>query len=77
MIENTKFDIFLAIAPGLEELLRQEAMEKGFKKPVADQGGVSIKGTWPDVWRANLVLRGASKILVRIATFQIQERYSS
>lgn len=71
MKEKTVLEIFLVTAPGLEDLLRKEAIEKGFKKPVADKGGVSIKGDWSDVWRANLVIRGASKILVRIATFRV------
>ncbi len=71
MKSEPKLEIFLVTAPGLEDLLCKEAMEKGFKKPVPDKGGVSIKGDWPEVWRANLVIRGASKILVRITTFRV------
>lgn len=71
MNTNTDLEIFLVTSPGLEELLRQEAVEKGFKKPKADKGGVTIKGSWAEVWRANLVIRGASKVLVRIDAFRI------
>ncbi|MBV1885866.1 MAG: class I SAM-dependent RNA methyltransferase [Parvibaculaceae bacterium] len=68
---NTDLEIFLVTSPGLEELLCLEAIEKGFKKPKVDKGGVTVKGSWQEVWRANLVIRGASKVLVRIDTFRV------
>ena len=64
------FEIFLATAPGLESVLRAEAREKKFKQPTAVQGGVTVQGGWPEVWRANLEIRGASRILARIAEFR-------
>lgn len=64
------FDIFLAVPPGLEPLLRQEAAEAGFAAPRTVPGGVTTRGGWPEVWRANLVLRGASRVLVRIGAFR-------
>ena len=63
-------DIYLVTAPGLESLLAAEAAEAGFTDPVAEAGGVTVKGQWPDVWRANLTLRGASRVLVRIGGFR-------
>jgi len=68
---NTDLEIFLVTSPGLEGLLCLEAIEKGFKKPKADIGGVTVKGSWQEVWRANLVIRGASKVLVRIDAFRV------
>ncbi len=65
------FEIFLVVPPGLEAALCDEARANGFKKPTVIQGGVTIKGNWPDVWRANLELRGASRIVARIATFRV------
>jgi putative N6-adenine-specific DNA methylase len=64
------FEIFTVTSPGLEPVLCEEAREKGFKEPLAIKGGVTIKGDWPDIWRANLELRGATRILVRIAEFR-------
>lgn len=64
------FEIFLVTLPGLEEFLAAEVREQGFKKPVVISGGVLIQGGWPEVWRANLVLRGASKVLARIGEFR-------
>lgn len=65
------FEIFLATAPGLENALYEEVRGKGFKQAKAIQGGVTIQGGWPEVWRANLWVRGASRILARIASFQV------
>lgn len=64
-------EIFLVTAPGLELLLREEAVEKGFRKPKVAVGGVTVQGDWTAVFRANLDLRGASKVLVRITNFKV------
>ncbi|WP_198521825.1 class I SAM-dependent RNA methyltransferase [Sagittula sp. P11] len=67
---DTPFEIFLSAPPGLETLLAEEAAEQGFAAPEAVAGGVVTSGGWPDVWRANLCLRGASRVLIRIAEFR-------
>lgn len=63
-------DIFLVVAPGLERYLADEAREHGFDVTGEIPGGVSLSGDWPDVWRANLTLRGATRVLVRFAEFR-------
>ena len=70
MKPNGDFEIFLATAPGLESVLCAEAKAHGFRAPRAVKGGVRIEGRWHDVWRANLVIRGASRVLARVATFR-------
>lgn len=65
------FEIFVQAPPGLEVVLRDEALAAGFRKPKATDGGIRFRGRWSDVWRANLLLRGASRVLVRIADFQV------
>ncbi len=65
------FEIFFATAPGLEDALYEEVRSKGFKQAKAVKGGVTIQGGWPEVWRANLWVRGASRILARIASFKV------
>lgn len=64
------FDIFLAAPPGLEPILAAEAAELGFAAPSAVPGGVETTGDWPDIWRANLHLRGAARVLVRLGSFR-------
>ena len=70
MKTEKNIEILLVTAPGLEDLLRAEAVEKGFRKPKVIVGGVTIKGDWLAAWRANLDIRGASKVLVRIGSFK-------
>ena len=70
MDAETDLDIFLVAVPGLESLLRDEAAERGFRNPAVGRGGVTVRGGWPEVWRANLELRGASRVLVRIGAFR-------
>ncbi|QPM89796.1 THUMP domain-containing class I SAM-dependent RNA methyltransferase [Pseudooceanicola algae] len=63
------FEIFCAVAPGLEDALSREMVEAGFSDPIVTPGGVSFEGNWQDVQRANLVLRGAARVLARIGGF--------
>ena len=69
MDNSQTFEIFLVCAPGLEVVLCEEAQEKGFADAVAVPGGVTVQGGWPEVWRANLELRGAARVLVRLGSF--------
>ncbi|MCA2014257.1 class I SAM-dependent RNA methyltransferase [Cereibacter sphaeroides] len=62
---------FLVAAPGLDATLAAEARDAGFKGVQVVPGGVEVKGGWPEVWRANLVLRGATRVLARIAEFRV------
>ncbi|PKQ10543.1 MAG: RNA methyltransferase [Alphaproteobacteria bacterium HGW-Alphaproteobacteria-1] len=64
------FEIFLATAPGLEAALAEETRALGFASVSEVPGGVTLTGGWPEVWRANLALRGASRVLARIGEFR-------
>ena len=64
------FEIFLVAPPGLESLLGEEARALGFVDPMPVAGGVQVRGGWPEAWRANLEIRGASRVLVRIGAFR-------
>ncbi|MEO0831546.1 MAG: class I SAM-dependent RNA methyltransferase [Pseudomonadota bacterium] len=63
-------EILLITQPGLEPLLEAEARELGFQPQATSKGAVGIAGAWPEVWRANLMLRGATRVLVRIGAFR-------
>jgi len=71
MTDTSSFEIFCATAPGLEPLLAAEISALGFPEPKVERGGVSFEGRWLDVWRANLELRGASRVLARIGAFHV------
>ena len=70
MDTQDKFEIFLVAPPGLEDVLCAETRAAGFPDPKQVPGGVTFDGHWPDVWRANLVLRGATRVLARIGSFR-------
>lgn len=69
MTKPQPFEIFLVTVPGLEATLCEEALALGFTGATAVPGGVTFTGGWPDVWRANLSLRGATRVLARIGGF--------
>ncbi len=74
MKKETIHSIFAVCSPGLERLLENElravfkdsALLSTIKK---SDGGVEFRGTLNDVQRANLWLRTANRILVRVGSF--------
>lgn len=68
MTDNS-FEIFATAPPGLEPLLLAQVQSAGFDGAQAVPGGVTFTGGWSDVWRANLELRGAGRILARFGSF--------
>lgn len=70
MTQDGPFEIFLVGPPGLEAPLADEARAAGFAEVRAVPGGVTMAGGWPEVWRANLALRGPTRVLVRIGAFR-------
>lgn len=70
MTTKDDFEIFLVAAPGLELALFEEARELGFVGAKPIKGGVTLRGDWSEVWRANLQIRGASRVLARIGSFR-------
>jgi putative N6-adenine-specific DNA methylase len=71
MTAEGEFEIFLVAAPGLEPVLFAEARAREFKNVRYVPGGVTLTGGWADVWRANLELRGAGRVLARIDSFKV------
>jgi putative N6-adenine-specific DNA methylase len=70
MASSSDFEIFLMAPPGLEGELLAEVCERGFRNPKITTGGVVVTGGWPEVWRANLELRGCGRVLARIGAFR-------
>ncbi|MEO1471580.1 MAG: class I SAM-dependent RNA methyltransferase [Pseudomonadota bacterium] len=70
--ETAPLGLFLAGTPGLEPVLAGEAGAPGLglEDVRVVPGGVEATGDWPAVWRANLGLATATRVLVRLATFR-------
>jgi len=63
-------EVFLVASPGLEAALSDEARAAGYADAAAVKGGVLIAGGLPEAMRANLVLRGATRVVLRVARFR-------
>ena len=64
----SRLECFAAVAPGLEPLALAEAQRLGLP-PRAEEGGVAWSGDIRSVIAANVGLRIASRVLVRVAEF--------
>ena len=60
---------FAMCARGLEPLLHQEIKSLRLGKVERQTGGVRFQGTQMDGWRANLWLRTAGRVLMRLGRF--------
>lgn len=60
---------FATCAPGLEPVLHAEVKALRLAKIERQVGGVLFSGTMQDAWRANLWLRTAVRVLLRLSRF--------
>lgn len=63
-------DWFAVTAPGLEEITAAELRDLRMKRPRTESGGVSFRGELVDGLRANLWLRTATRVLLRVGSFR-------
>jgi putative N6-adenine-specific DNA methylase len=61
---------FATCAPGLEPTLYAEVRTLKLARAEQQVGGVYFEGTLEDAWRANLWLRTAIRVLLRVARFE-------
>jgi len=64
---------FATCAPGLEPVLHAEARALRLARVERQVGGVYFEGTVADAWRANLELRTAIRVLLRLARFPARD----
>lgn len=63
------FSCYAIVAPGLEAITARELEALGLVPDVTEPGGVEFQATREQLYAANLRLRTASRIVVRIARF--------
>ncbi len=56
---------YVVVAPGLEQVCADELAALGIAVPATGSGGIGFTGRLADLYRANLQLRTASRVLVR------------
>ncbi len=64
-----KHDYFATCAPGVETLLYREARALKLSRAEQQVGGVQFSGELAEAWRANLHLRTAVRVLLRLLRF--------
>jgi putative N6-adenine-specific DNA methylase len=67
--------LFAVTAPGLEPFARAELEALGVRGTRPEEGGVAFDGDAHAVARANLWLRTASRVVARVATFEVTTFY--
>ncbi len=67
-----RFDLFAIAAPGLEPLVQRELKALGIEGLHVDAGGVSFTGGREAIYRANLYLRTATRVIARVAEFGVR-----
>lgn len=68
-MKKSTFDLFAVTAPGLEGVCARELQALGMEEAGSCKGGVAFCGGLEELYRANLWLRTASRILVRLGEF--------
>lgn len=59
----------IPVAAGLEPLVKRQLLLLGYGKAPAENGRITIDGTWEDVARLNVFLRSGERVLIVLATF--------
>src|SRR6185436_16430530 len=81
---GSPFQLFAATAPGLESITAGELVKRdegsgtrdaGWVRGKQERGGVSFSGNLETLYRANLWLRTASRVLVRLGRFHASTFY--
>ena len=69
------YNCFVVTAPGIARLTKGELVSLGVSSAVARPDGVSFSASAPVLYAANLWLRTASRVVVRVAQFHASEFY--
>jgi 23S rRNA G2445 N2-methylase RlmL len=71
--EKRRHEFFVTCAPGLEPFLHEEIRGLKLARHERQVGGVRFEGTLRDAWRANLELRTAVRVLLKMARFEARD----
>ena len=64
-----RFELFAVTAPGLESIVREELVSLGVRSANVVVGGVAFRAVRAEMYRANLCLRAASRVIARVGEF--------
>ncbi len=66
---DSSLDLYSIAAPGLERITASELVALGITPGATARGGVAWRGAMRDLYSANLWLRTATRVLVRVSRF--------
>ncbi|HSU95649.1 MAG TPA: class I SAM-dependent RNA methyltransferase [Gemmatimonadaceae bacterium] len=66
---DSSSDLYLVTAPGLERITASELLALGITSGSVTHGGIAWRGSMRDLYRANLWLRTATRVLIRASKF--------
>ncbi len=67
-----KYDLVITTAFGVESVAKNELRKLGFSDPKAIEGSFFVQGTDIDVARANLFLRTAERVYIKVGSFRAE-----
>jgi 23S rRNA (guanine2445-N2)-methyltransferase / 23S rRNA (guanine2069-N7)-methyltransferase len=68
-LTSTPYDLIATCAFGLEAIVRRELEGLGIDAKIQSSGRVHFQGDWETICKANLWLRTADRVLIRVAEF--------
>lgn len=71
-IFDGKLNIEVAVASGIEAVVKRELLRLGYEPSGANLGRIEFEGTFEDVLRANIFLRSANRVRIVLAKFKAQ-----
>jgi len=72
-VKNRPVKLFAVVPPGLETICRRELQPLGVRSTRSVRGGVEFVGGLRELYLANLWLRSASRVLVRVGEFRSRD----
>lgn len=61
--------LLVPVAAGLEQITKRQLLLLGYDKAPAENGRLTLDGTWQDIARLNVFLRSGERVLLCLATF--------
>lgn len=62
--------LLIPVAAGLEQVTKRQLFALGYEKAPAENGRITVDGTWQDVARLNVFLRSGERVLLLLSQFQ-------
>ena len=72
-MKNRPVNLFAVVPPGLETICKSELQTLGVRSTHSVRGGVEFVGGLRELYLANLWLRSASRVLVRVGEFRSRD----